>query len=115
MTQLLKALSKLSWGIIVCTCGAASAEDSKFQIKDSILGTNLVAIQTALPELQKENLNFEKYRIYVVLDGSELAVLFMDPRKAKEGYYGNMPGAMPDFTVVLSPDGKRVLRAYYSR
>lgn len=50
MTQLFKTLSALSWGIIVCTSGSASADDSKFQIKDSILGTNLVAIQTALPE-----------------------------------------------------------------
>lgn len=113
MTQLFKTLSALSWGIIVCTSGSASAEDSKFQIKDSIFGTNLVAIQTALPELQKVNLDFEKYRIYVVVNNSELTVAFVDPMKP-EGYYGSMPGT-PGFNVVLSPDGRRVLRVYYTR
>lgn len=60
MTHLFKTLSALSCGIIVCALGSVSADDSRFQIKDSISGTNLVAVQTALPELQKVNLNFAK-------------------------------------------------------
>jgi hypothetical protein len=116
MKRLLRALSALSWGIIVCTSGSASADDSKFQIKDSILGTSLVAIQTALPELQKGGLNFEKYRIYVVMDNSQLVVLFTDPNKPM-GWYGNthLPGSVPGFEVVVSPDGKRVLKTFYTR
>jgi hypothetical protein len=113
MTQLFRTLSALSWGIIVCISGSASADNSKFQIKDSISGTSLVAIQTALPELQKVGLNFEKYRIYVVVDNSELTVVFADPATPK-GYYGSTPG-MPGFNVVLSSDGKQVLKTFYTR
>jgi hypothetical protein len=76
---------------------------------DSISGRSLMAIQTSLPELAKRGLDFTKYKIVIYAFERSIVVSFKDPG-ARQTQFGNLPGQLPGFEVVLSEDGMTVLR-----
>ena len=89
-----------------------------------ITGKDYHAIQAAIPEAQKKNLDLNLYKIIVdeekaIVDGkpgSSLVVLFIDlhaewPSAAHRGNPGNIPGV----EVTLDPDTLKVRSASFIR
>jgi hypothetical protein len=57
----------------------SAANDDGYQVKETLLGADLEAIQTAIPELTRRGLDYKKYKIVLVVDHGELIVIFSDP------------------------------------
>jgi hypothetical protein len=92
----------------------AMAEQVGFKVMDTISGSSLKLIQTAIPRLAGAGLNVDGYRITVVMREGRPGVLFEDENK-RRGQYGSAPGQKPDFEVRFSEDGSHVVSAHFSR
>jgi hypothetical protein len=82
-------------------------------VKETLLGADLEAIQTAIPELTRRGLDYKKYKIVLVVDNGELIVIFSDPA-LPPGTFGGTHD-LPTYEVHLSADGKRVTDSHPSR
>jgi hypothetical protein len=90
-----------------------AANDEGYHVKETILGADLEAIQTAIPEMIKRGLDYRKYKIILVVDNGELIVIFVDPALPLGAFGGTRD--LPTYEVHLSPDGKRVTDFHPSR
>jgi hypothetical protein len=93
--------------------GGLAMAQSPYMKEDTISGFNFVAIQTALPELTKRNLNVSNYQISVIATDASIIVLFTDP-EAPPGQTGSSP-RMTSFEVELTKDAKKVIRSNFVR
>jgi len=85
-----------------------------FKVVDTIAGTSLRLIQSALPEFTRHGLNLDGYRITVTRWNGRPAITFQD-LNAPSGQKGTAPNNKPSFEVELSEDGTRVVRANFVR
>ena len=91
----------------------SAANDDGYQVKETLLGADLEAIQTAIPELTKRGLDYKKYKIVLVVDHGELIVIFSDPALPPGTFGGTRD--LPTYEVHLSADGKKVTDSHPSR
>lgn len=99
--------------IVALSAPGLAADDEGFHVKETILGANLEAIQTAIPEMARRGLDYRKYKITLVVDNSELIVIFADPALPPGTFGGTRE--LPTYEVHLSADGKRVTDSHPSR
>jgi hypothetical protein len=101
------------WSAALISPGLA-ANDDGFHVKETILlGADLEAIQTAIPEMTQRGLDYRKYKITLVVDNGELIVIFVDPVLLPGTFGGTRD--LPTYEVHLSADGKRVTDSHPSR
>jgi hypothetical protein len=93
--------------------GTAMAQEG-FKVVDTITGTSLKFIQSALPELSRYGYSFklDEYRIIVVTTGGHHAVIFR-PLNTPPGHVGSTSGK-PVFEVELGEDGT-VIRSGFAQ
>jgi hypothetical protein len=93
---------------------AATDTTTGFKVVDTITGTSLRFIQSALPELSRYGYSFklDEYRIIVVTTGGHHAVIFRH-LNTPPGSMGSPPGK-PTFEVELSEDGT-VIRSGFAQ
>jgi hypothetical protein len=108
--QVLLFPSTLGFSLIA---GAAMAQEG-FKVVDTIAGTSLKFIQSALPELGRYGYSFklDECRIIVVKAGGHYAVIFKH-KDIPPGRYGSTPDK-PVFEVELSEDGT-VIRSGFAQ
>jgi hypothetical protein len=82
-------------------------------MEESISGRSFRAIQAAIPELERNKLGVEGYRIRVHESGASVFVLFGDPN-APKGLRGSW-GDRPAFSVELARDDLRIIRSQFER
>lgn len=99
--------------IVALSAPGFAANDEGFHVKETILGADLEAIQTAIPEMTQRGLDYRKYKITLVVDNGELIVIFVDPALPPGARGGTRD--LPTYEVHLSPDGKRVIDSHPSR
>jgi hypothetical protein len=80
---------------------------------ESILGTDYLAIQAAMPEFEAKGLDISKYRIFVWKEDSSIIVLFDDPNRPP-GIRGSSPN-LRTFGVELRASDLKVLKANFQR
>lgn len=84
----------------------------QYQTLDSIQGASLLAIQAAVGEFLRRNLDLNDYRLQVVLDGDSIVVVFTD-KTFKPGVRGQR--GKPGFETALDPHNLTVRRANFVR
>lgn len=82
------------------------------QLLDHVHGSNLLAIQAAMQVFQKYQPDLAKYKIEVIRDGDDLAVLFAD-KDRPPGTRGSV--GQPGFEVELNARDRRVIRSSFVR
>jgi hypothetical protein len=82
-------------------------------VEESISANSFLAIQAAVTELERYQLNVAGYRIVVLDSGSTIFVGFQNPNP-RRGQMGN-PGPKPALTVELSRDGLEVIGSHFER
>jgi hypothetical protein len=106
------AIAPLWLAFIFCMClfFPLTAES---QVTESITATSFEAIQVAVAELERNNLDVADYRITVQQSHSSIVVLFGNLNTPK-GQRGSS-GPKPAFSVELSPAGLKVIRSQFVR
>ena len=87
--------------------------DDRFKVIDTISGTSVLALQAALPEIERAKLKLSEYRVTVAEQGSTIHVMCEDPTK-RPGVRGSSE-ERPEFFVVLSKGDLRIIKSYYGR
>jgi hypothetical protein len=100
------------WSAALSSPGVATNAGDD-QVKATILGADLAAIQTAIPELTKRGLDYRKYKIVLLVDDGELVVIFSDPALPPGALGGTRD--LPTYEIQLSADGKKVIDSHPSR
>ena len=100
------------WGAALSSPSLAASDDG-YQVKETILGADLEAIQTAIPEVTRRGLDYRKYKIKLVVDNGELIVIFVAPALPPGAFGGTRD--LPTYEVHLSADGKKVIDSHPSR
>jgi hypothetical protein len=93
------------------TGGTAMAPEG-FKVLDTIAGTSLKLVQSALLEFTRNGLKLDGYRITVVTFNGNYGVMFKD-LKVPPGEPGST-AENPEFAVELNKDGA-VVRSYFMR
>ena len=86
-------------------------------MEESISGRNYRAIQAAVVELARHNLDISRYRITVTETEASLIVTFIDasaPDDPRGQFRGN-PGKIPAFSAELKRDNLQVIRSNFIR
>jgi hypothetical protein len=104
--QVVMSALTLGWSL---TSGVAMAEEG-FKVVDTIAGTSLKLIQSALPEFTRRGLiNLDRYRVIVVIDNGKHVVVFQDVNTPPL-----LAGSNGGLEVELSEDGT-VIRSHFPR
>ena len=85
---------------------------SQRQLLDHVHGSNFLAIQAAMQVFQQHRPDLAKYRIEVIRDGDDLAVLFAD-KDRPPGTRGSV--GLPGFEVELDARDRTVIRSSFVR
>lgn len=90
-----------------------SMTDIRNAESDTVSGNTFAAIQAAVPELARFDLDVTDYIIRVVPDGDHLVVIFSDPA-IQPGVKGS-GGKLPGVEVVLDPRDLRIVNSHLVR
>lgn len=93
------------WGIM--------SDTAKLETIDTIRGKSYLAVQAAVRELQRKNLDVVGYKIQVLKEGNSVFVIFLDQHQP-EGTLGSV-GAKPGFEVELDARDLSVRRSNFVR
>ncbi len=85
---------------------------SEMKDLETISGKGFLAIQSAIPELEKHNLKVSNYIVSVVPREKSIFVVFKDPAQPPH-VFGSV-GDNPGFEVELTYDGT-VIRSYFMK
>ncbi len=88
------------------------AEPDQLDVLDTIQGSSLPAIQTAMGEFQRQNLDPVHYKITVVREGDAIVVMFGN-KESRRGDRGG--GQRPGFEVEMARSDLSVLRSNLTR
>ena len=81
---------------------------------ESIFGRNVLFIKAAMPEIEKQKLKLELYRVSLFEDTDSVTVLLIDKGAPRESHKGD-PGKIPAYEIKLSRENMKVLRANFVR
>jgi hypothetical protein len=91
---------------------AVISNTDRYLLVDHILGSNLVAVQTAVRVFAQHQPDLRQYKIDVIRDGDALAVLFAD-KDRPPGIHGSVGQA--GFEVELNAQDMTVVRSNFVR
>jgi hypothetical protein len=106
------ALSVAAASLSSCTTEKTVAPSAERTEKISAAG--FIAIRTAAQKLESYGVPVDGYAISVVTSDTSVMVAFTDPKGCAPFTVGNC-GDMAGFTAYLTPDGKQVIEAAFTR
>jgi hypothetical protein len=110
MTRLAARAVKL---ILAGAMWGATSNTAKLEVVDTINGRHYLAVQAAVQELARRNLNVVGYKITVMREVNTIVVTFTD-EFAPAGVRGS-GGVKPGVEVELDANDLRVLRSNFLR
>jgi hypothetical protein len=106
------AVCFLVWAATCAFASSSTSADAQI-LEQSISGRQFLAIQAAIPELERNKLDVTGYQIAVSESGTSVFVTFDNPNRP-QGYMGCW-GKLPCFSVELGKDDLRIIRAHFVR
>jgi AMMECR1 domain-containing protein len=87
---------------------------AKMKESASLLGKSVLYIKAALPEIERQKLDLNLYRVTVFEENNSVFVVLADKNASNDSVRGS-PGKIPAFQVELDRDSMQILKSSFVR
>ncbi len=101
--------------LVVFTLGPLIRGEAKVKEMESILGSNLLYIQAAIPEIENKKVDLNLYRLSVIEEADFITIVLLDKNASRGSSTRGNPGKVPGIEIQLDRKSKKILKSNYVR